>query len=90
MFRIYCGAAAASGVAFRASPIPDRGVPTSNEAVGELAREIIVALENGQSVAVHCRQGIAPRRYRHRQGRSRARRLTRMLFEGSTPTGKAT
>jgi protein-tyrosine phosphatase len=51
-------AAAASGVAFRAFPIPDRGVPTSNELVAELAGEILDALEEGKSVAVHCRQGI--------------------------------
>ena len=51
-------AAAASGVAFRPFPIPDRGVPTSKESVAELASEVIDALEEGRSVAVHCRQGI--------------------------------
>lgn len=51
-------AAASSGVAFRAFPIPDRGVPTSNESVATLAGEIVDALEEGKSVAVHCRQGI--------------------------------
>ena len=51
-------AAASSGVAFRAFPIPDRGVPASKEAVANLAAEIIGALEDGRSVAVHCRQGI--------------------------------
>jgi len=51
-------AAASSGIAFRAFPIPDRGVPTSKESVAELATEIITALDKGRSVAVHCRQGI--------------------------------
>lgn len=51
-------AAASSGVVFRAFPIPDRGVPTSKELVVELASEIIDALDEGRSVAVHCRQGI--------------------------------
>ena len=51
-------AAAASGIAFRTLPIPDRGVPASRESVAELAGEIVDALEAGTSVAVHCRQGI--------------------------------
>lgn len=51
-------AAASSGIAFRAFPIPDRGVPTSKESVAELAGELRDALEKGRSVAVHCRQGI--------------------------------
>ena len=51
-------AAASSGIAFRAFPIPDRGVPTSRESVAELASELRDALDKGQSVAVHCRQGI--------------------------------
>jgi protein-tyrosine phosphatase len=51
-------AATAGGIAFRAFPIPDRGVPASKEAVATLANEILDALEAGRSVAVHCRQGI--------------------------------
>jgi len=51
-------AAASSGIAFRAFPIPDRGVPASKESVAELAAEIIAALDQGRSIAVHCRQGI--------------------------------
>lgn len=51
-------AAAASGIVFRPFPIPDRGVPTSLESVAELASEVVDALEEGRSVAVHCRQGI--------------------------------
>lgn len=51
-------AAAASGIDFRAFPIPDRGVPASRESVAELADEIVGALDTGKNVAVHCRQGI--------------------------------
>ena len=50
--------AAASGLSFRAFPIPDRGVPTSREAVAQLADEIVDALRSGKTVVVHCRQGI--------------------------------
>jgi protein-tyrosine phosphatase len=51
-------AAAESGIAFRPFPIPDRGVPASQDAVAELATEIVDGLEEGKAVAVHCRQGI--------------------------------
>lgn len=51
-------AAAASGIAFKPFPIPDRGVPASRESVAELANEIVNALDVGKNVAVHCRQGI--------------------------------
>jgi predicted protein tyrosine phosphatase len=48
----------ASGLAFRAFPIPDRNVPSSREAVAELTDQIVDALRSGKTVAVHCRQGI--------------------------------
>ncbi len=51
-------AAAASGMDFRAFPIPDRGVPASRESVAELADDIVDALDAGRTVTVHCRQGI--------------------------------
>lgn len=51
-------AASASGIEFRPFPIPDRGVPVSQESVAELANGIVDALESGRNVAVHCRQGI--------------------------------
>jgi protein-tyrosine phosphatase len=51
-------AAAANGTDFRGFPIPDRGVPASNESVAELADHIVEALDMGKNVAVHCRQGI--------------------------------
>ena len=50
--------ARASGLGFRAFPIPDRGVPGSREAVAELADQLVDALRSGKTVAVHCRQGI--------------------------------
>jgi protein-tyrosine phosphatase len=49
---------AASGLDFRSFPIPDRGVPSSHEAVAQLVDHIVDALHAGQSVAVHCRQSI--------------------------------
>lgn len=49
---------AASGLDFRSFPIPDRSVPSSREAVAQLADEIVDALRAGKSVAVHCRQSI--------------------------------
>ena len=51
-------AASASGIEFRPFPIPDRTVPASQESVAELASGIVDALEGGNNVAVHCRQGI--------------------------------
>jgi protein-tyrosine phosphatase len=51
-------AASASGIVFRSFPIPDRGVPVSKEAVADLAADVVDALEKGERVAVHCRQGI--------------------------------
>lgn len=51
-------AASAGGIEFRPFPIPDRGVPASQESVAELASGIVDALEEGRNVAVHCRQGI--------------------------------
>jgi predicted protein tyrosine phosphatase len=50
--------AAARGLEFRSFPIPDRSVPSSREAVTELASEIVSALRAGKNVALHCRQGI--------------------------------
>ena len=51
-------AAAASGITFRAFPIPDRGVPASRKSVAELIDDIVDALKTGKNVAVHCRQGV--------------------------------
>ena len=48
----------ASGLTFRAFPIPDRSVPNSREAMAEFADQLVDALRSGKTVAVHCRQGI--------------------------------
>jgi protein-tyrosine phosphatase len=46
------------GIAFVSFPIPDRSVPASMPAVLSLLKKIVDALDEGKSVAVHCRQGI--------------------------------
>jgi protein-tyrosine phosphatase len=51
-------AATASGVEYTSFPIPDRGVPASNQSVAQLAADILDELKAGRTVAVHCRQGI--------------------------------
>lgn len=48
----------AHGIRFRSFPIPDRSVPASRAALAELTAELEQALEQGKSIAVHCRQGI--------------------------------
>jgi protein-tyrosine phosphatase len=50
--------AAANGLAFRSFPIPDRSVPSSREAVGKLVADLSNALEAGDNIGFHCRQGI--------------------------------
>ena len=47
-----------AGLRFMSSPIPDRGVPASSREALLLLSNIAAALEQGQKVAVHCRQGI--------------------------------
>lgn len=51
-------AAAANGVEFTSFPVPDRGIPGSHESAAELVTGVVGALERGQTVVVHCRQGI--------------------------------
>jgi acetyltransferase len=46
------------GIGFRSLPIPDRGVPPSLEQLAELVGAVKLAVESGESVVVHCRQGI--------------------------------
>jgi protein-tyrosine phosphatase len=48
----------ANGIHFISFPIVDRGVPTSIPATISLLRSVNDALEQGENVAVHCRQGI--------------------------------
>jgi protein-tyrosine phosphatase len=45
-------------IAFISFPIPDRGVPASVTLALSLLENITGALEEGKSVAVHCRQGV--------------------------------
>jgi protein-tyrosine phosphatase len=47
-----------AGMRFILFPIPDRGVPASTRQALSLLGDIAAALEQGQNVAVHCRQGI--------------------------------
>lgn len=51
-------AAEANGIRFISFPIPDRGVPASTPASLSLMTDIASALEQGRTVAVHCRQSI--------------------------------
>lgn len=51
-------AAGANGIRFISFPIPDRGVPASTPAAASLITAISNALESGENVAVHCRQGL--------------------------------
>jgi hypothetical protein len=51
----------ANGIRFVSFPIADRGVPTSVRSAVQLLRSVNHALEQGENIAVHCRQGM-PRR----------------------------
>jgi protein-tyrosine phosphatase len=46
------------GIRFRSFPIPDRGVPESREATRALVTELSRAVADGETVVIHCRQGI--------------------------------
>lgn len=50
--------ARSKGIQLISFPIPDRGVPASMPATLGLLRRVVEALEQGKTVAVHCRQGI--------------------------------
>jgi protein-tyrosine phosphatase len=52
------GACAAEGIRFVAFPIEDRGVPSSTSGALDLIRRILRALNQGDVVGVHCRQGV--------------------------------
>ena len=51
-------AAGASGIRFVAFSIPDRGVPDSSDAAFSLIADIGKSLDEGKTVAIHCRQSI--------------------------------
>src|SRR5262245_33641974 len=46
------------GLRFQSFPVADRGVPASKSAFAELLTDLGRRLDGGQTVAVHCRQGI--------------------------------
>jgi hypothetical protein len=48
----------AAGISIVSHPVPDRGVPASPEAFGDLMMSLAAAAGGGSSVAVHCRQGV--------------------------------
>jgi protein-tyrosine phosphatase len=51
-------AAKAAGLRFLSFPIPDRGVPYSAPAALSLIGNLVSALESGDSIVLHCRQGV--------------------------------
>lgn len=46
------------GIEFVSCPIPDRGLPESAQAVQKLVELVSHRLDEGKSVAIHCRMGI--------------------------------
>ena len=48
----------AHGIQFLSFPIADRSVPVSAQSTLEFARKLEAALQEGKTVALHCRQGI--------------------------------
>ncbi len=48
----------AKGIRFVSFPIEDRGVPLSSAKVGQLVAQLGAEIQQGKSVAIHCRQGI--------------------------------
>jgi protein-tyrosine phosphatase len=47
-----------NGIRFFSFPIPDRGIPESTREALSLLSNLVAALDQGQIVAVHCRQGV--------------------------------
>lgn len=48
----------ASGIDFRAFPIPDRAIPAARAGFLDLATALASDLAMGKNIAIHCRQGI--------------------------------
>jgi protein-tyrosine phosphatase len=48
----------AHGIDFISCPIPDRGVPESRPKILRLARSLVASVQDGRSIAIHCRAGI--------------------------------
>lgn len=48
----------AAGIRYASCPIPDRGTPTSLQAVVRLTEDLASRVRDGRAVAIHCRAGI--------------------------------
>jgi protein-tyrosine phosphatase len=46
------------GIDFICCPVPDRGVPKSSHTILQPARALLACVQDGRSVAIHCRAGI--------------------------------
>jgi protein-tyrosine phosphatase len=66
----------AEGIALVSFPIPDRSVPRSREEAEKLLRSVEKALAAGNTVVVHCRQGL---------GRSALIAAGLLVLEGTKP-----
>lgn len=47
-----------NGIDFISFPIPDRGLPESRQDASRIAHALAADLQNGRSIAIHCRAGI--------------------------------
>lgn len=52
------GVVESNGIRFFSFPIPDLGIPVSTQEALSLLGDLATALDRGQNVAIHCRQGI--------------------------------
>ena len=66
----------AEGIALVSFPIPDRGVPRSREEAEKFLRSLGKALAAGNTVAIHCRQGL---------GRSALMAAGVLVLQGASP-----
>jgi protein-tyrosine phosphatase len=69
-------ACAAAGIEFTSVPVPDRGVPESAEAFGEVVSRLSDVTASGKSVGVHCRAGV---------GRSAMLAASMLVAAGASP-----
>jgi protein-tyrosine phosphatase len=47
-----------SGIDFLSFPIPDRGLPRSQQETSRIAHLLAAGMRDGRSIAIHCRAGI--------------------------------
>lgn len=66
-------AAEKAGIRFLSFPVPDLGIPASVESHVHLLLSLRAALDRGDTVAIHCRQGI---------GRSGMMAVAALMFSG--------